>query len=200
MATAIYVRVSSRKQDQASQMPDCERFAKGVESEGEQVLWFKDKATGKTMERPGWRRLEEAFRTGKVTRVVVWRLDRLGRTTSGLTALFDELIARKVNLVSIRDGLDLSTAAGRMMAGVLASVAQYETEVRGERTIAGQAVAREHGVHMGRPVGKHTPIKVTPEQRTIVKRLFAEGESVSGIARTVTLARGTIYAIIRSEE
>lgn len=63
---------------------------------------------------------------GEVSTIVVWRLDRLGRTASGLTKLFDELRARKVNLVSLRDGLDLATPAGRLMANVFASVAQYE--------------------------------------------------------------------------
>jgi DNA invertase Pin-like site-specific DNA recombinase len=93
---------------------------------------------------------------------------RLGRTSAGLTALFDELVNRKVNLVSIRDGIDLFTPAGRMMAGVLASVAQYETEVRSERSMAGQAVARAKGKHMGRPAGISTPIKVNDDQRAIV--------------------------------
>lgn len=198
--TAIYARVSSRKQDQASQLPDLERLARTIEADGDKVVWFKDTFTGKTMDRPGWNRLEAAIRSGEVTRVVVWRLDRLGRTTSGLTALFDELVARKVNFVSVRDGLDLSTAAGRLMAGVLASVAQYETEVRGERTVAGQAVARAKGVHMGRPKGITTAIKVTDEQRAIVARLHSEGESVSAIARTVSLARGTVYKIIEAAE
>jgi DNA invertase Pin-like site-specific DNA recombinase len=195
--TGIYVRVSSRKQDQASQLPDLERFAKTIE--GEPVEWYRDKFTGKTMDRPGWNRLEGDLRSGKISRIVVWRLDRLGRTTSGLTALFDELVTRKVNLVSIRDGLDLSTAAGRMMAGVLASVAQYETEVRAERTVAGQAVARAKGVHMGRPTGIHKAIKVTDEQREIVHRLRSENSPIATIARTVSLSRGTVYGILCAE-
>jgi len=74
---------------------------------------------GKTMVRPGWAKLETAIRQGKVSAVVVWRIDRLGRTAKGLTALFDDLRERKVNLVSLKDGLDLATAAGRLMANVL---------------------------------------------------------------------------------
>jgi hypothetical protein len=68
---------------------------------------------------------------GKVSKIVVWRLDRLGRTAKGLTALFEELVARKVTLISLKDGIDLLTPAGRLMANVLASVAAYETEIRG---------------------------------------------------------------------
>ena len=86
---------------------------------------------------------------GKASSMVVWRIDRLGRTAKGLTALFEELRERKINLVSIRDGLDLSTPAGRLMANILASVAQYETEVRGERVRAGQEKARAEGKRWG---------------------------------------------------
>jgi DNA invertase Pin-like site-specific DNA recombinase len=197
MTTAIYVRVSSRKQDQASQIPDLERFAANVEGP---VKWYRDKATGKTMDRPGWKALEQDFRSGKVTRIVAWRLDRLGRTTAGLTTLFEELVARKVGLVSIRDGFNLATPAGRMMAGVLASVAQYETEVRGERTVAGQDVARARGKHMGRPKGISTPIKVNADQRAAVARMHSEGESIAAISRTVGLARNTVYKILETSE
>ena len=61
--------------------------------------------------------------------LVCWRLDRLGRTARGLTKLFDELQQLNVGLVGLKEGLNLSTAAGRLMANVLASVAQFETEI-----------------------------------------------------------------------
>ena len=73
--------------------------------------------------------------------VVCWRLDRLGRTASGLTAPFEKLSVRKVGLVSVHDGLDLATPAGRLLANMLASVAAYENEVRAERILAGQEAA-----------------------------------------------------------
>ena len=199
MATAIYARVSSRKQTEASQLPDLKRLAKQFEDEGEEVVWFRDTFTGMTMERPGWRKLEEGMRSGRFTRIVIWRLDRLGRLASGMMMLLDELAKKNVNLVSIRDGIDLSTPAGRMFAGVLASMAQFETEVRGERTKSGQAVARAKGVHMGRPKGIRTPIKVNDEQRAAVKQLNRDGKSVSAISRTMTLARNTIYKIIAED-
>jgi DNA invertase Pin-like site-specific DNA recombinase len=70
------------------------------------------------MDRPAWNQLSDDIRDGKVSQVVVWRIDRLGRTAKGLTALFDDLQTRKVNLVSLKDGLDVSTPAGRLMANV----------------------------------------------------------------------------------
>ena len=143
---AVYVRVSTRQQDGKSQEPELERWCCGQEGE---IIWYRDVFTGKTMDRPGWSRLEKCLWSGQVSHLVIWRLDRLGRTARGLTSLFEELTARKITLVSVRDGLDLSTPSGRLMANILASVAEYETEIRAERVMAGQAKARAEGKTWG---------------------------------------------------
>jgi DNA invertase Pin-like site-specific DNA recombinase len=193
----IYVRVSSSSQQTESQEIDLKVWAKGKE---EQVGWYRDSFTGKTMDRPGFNGLLADIRAGKVTTLVIWRLDRLGRTAMGLTSLFDELTSRKVNVVSLRDGLDLSTPAGRLMANVLSSVAQYETEVRSERQAAGIAVAKANGVRFGRPEGKGKRLKVTDEQGEQVIRLASEGMPKAQIARATGLSRPTIYAIISESD
>ena len=196
MSIAIYMRVSKgRGQDTASQKPDLDRWAA---AQSEPSKFYTDHQTGKTMDRPGFNRLMADIRTGKVKTIVVWRLDRLGRTAKGLTALFDDLQSLKVNLVSLKDGLDLATPAGRLMANVLASVAAYETEVRAERIHAGLAVAKAKGVKLGRKPGdgQGKRIKVTDEQEAIIKRLKSEGQGVSAIARTTGLSRPTVYSII----
>ena len=99
MSTAIYLRVSSRKQDTASQEPDLRRWvaAQGIDG----VRWYRDTFTGKTLDRPGFNRLLADVRAGKIDSVVCWRLDRLGRTARGLTDLFEELAARKLSLIHI---------------------------------------------------------------------------------------------------
>ena len=191
---AIYLRVSSKQQDTASQNPDLERWAN---AQKHSVKWYSDKFTGKTMDRPGWNRLTDDMRAGKVSAIVCWRLDRLGRTARRLTALFAELADRKVNLVSLKDGIDLNTPAGRLMAHMLASVAQYETEVRAERVIAGQARARAEGKTWGGSE-KGRRLKVTDEQVTLIRRLRREGESVAGIARATNLTRPTVYSYLPS--
>jgi len=189
---AIYARVSSKNQDTKSQEPDLTKWAA---AQDKPVKWYRDKFTGKSMDRPGWNKVEAALRAGKVSTVVCWRLDRLGRTAKGLTALFQELQDRKVGLVSLREGLDLSTPAGRLMAHVLASVAQYETEVRGERVRAGQAAARATGKRWGgSKAGRR--VKVTSEQLKIIRRMHAEGTKIAVIARTVSLSRPTIYSAL----
>jgi len=192
---AIYVRVSSSGQDTKSQEPDLTQWASSREGP---VVWYKDTATGKNMDRPGWVKLETAIHKGQVSAVVVWRIDRLGRTAKGLTALFHDLHERKVNLVSLKDGLDLSTSAGRLMANVLASVAQFETEIRGERVAAGQAVARANGMRWG---GSKMGVrkKVTPTQEKAVRRMKEEGEAVTAIAHAVGLSIPTVYSILKAE-
>ena len=192
---AIYARVSTATQDLASQNADLEGYAKSQTCE---VVWYSDKFTGKSMDRPGWKKLEHAIQAGRVSTVVVWRVDRLGRTAKGLTKLFDELPRHGVNLVSLRDHIDLSNTAGRLMANVLASVAQYETEVRAERVMAGQAAAKAKGKTWGgRTKGQR--IKVTATQIKAIKAMREDGERVSDIAKAVGLSRPTIYGVLRDE-
>jgi DNA invertase Pin-like site-specific DNA recombinase len=191
-ADAIYLRVSTKQQDTKSQEPDLKRWA---ESSERKVVWYSDSSSGMTMDRPAWKKLEADIRAGKIGSVVVWRLDRLGRTAKGLTALFEELRERKVNLVSLKDGIDLATSAGRLMANVLASVAQYETELRRERVLAGQSVAKAKGKRWGgsKP-GKRK--KVKPQQVKAILHLHKEGEPITRIAKAVHLSRPTIYDVL----
>jgi DNA invertase Pin-like site-specific DNA recombinase len=146
------------------------------------------------------------IRGGKVKAVVCWRLDRLAK---GLTALFDELVALKVNFVSLKDGIDLSTPAGRLIANVLASVAAYETEVRGERIAAGkaakaakiEAIIKAGGTPPvvnkgGRPKG--TPNKVTTTVASMIVRMKADKVPVARIGRELNLSRQTVYEVLRS--
>lgn len=187
----IYLRVSSRSQDHAAQLPDLERWAKSHEGP---IRWYRDKATGKNMSRPGWEKLERDLLAGELGAIIVWRLDRLGRTCSGLTQLFELLIARKVGLVSIRDGLDLSTPAGRLMAHVLASVAQYETEVRSERQAAGIRAARAKGKRWGG--SKPGRRKATVEKQALIRKLKAEGQPIARIADMLGLSRPSVYRVL----
>jgi DNA invertase Pin-like site-specific DNA recombinase len=187
---AIYVRVSTRRQDTASQEPELRRWAESHEGESD---WYRDIYTGTSMDRPGFRQMMRDIEAGRVDTLVVWRLDRLGRT-----ALFEDLIRCKVNLISLKDGLDLVTPAGRLMANILAGVAAYETEVRAERILAGQSAARELGVHWGGSV-RGRRIRVTAEQVATIRRLRSEGEEIAAIARATGLSRPTIYRILDEE-
>ena len=190
MSIGIYLRVSSKTQDTRSQEPDLQTWAK---AQPEGVTWFKDKFTGTVVDRPGLDRLLADVRRGKIKKVAVWRLDRLGRTAKGLLTLLDELQQLGVGFVSLREGFDLATPAGRLMAGVLASVAAYETEVRKERQLAGIAKAKADGKTWGgRKAG--TRIRLTEEKEKLIRQLHAEGKPKAVIARLVGLTRKTVYA------
>ena len=194
--TAVYVRVSTSQQSTRSQKPDLERWLKAQDPDKlGKVAWYSDKATGKNMDRPGWLKLQQAINAGQVKQLVVWRLDRLGRTASGLCRLFEDLQAKKVRLVSLRDSVDLGTPSGRLIANVLASVAAYETEIRGERVKAGQDAAKASGKRWGGSQ-KGRLLKVTDEQVKAIVSMKAKGDKVVRIARTVNLSRLTIYRVL----
>jgi len=190
--TAIYVRTSTKSQDTRSQDAELKRWA---DSQDVEVRWYRDKATGTKMERPAMDRLMADVEAGHVARIVVWRLDRLGRTAAGLTKLFEQLTERKIGLLSLKDSLDLETAAGRLMANVLASVAAYETEVRRERQQAGIAAAKADGQKWGGSKPGRL-LTVTPEQVKQVRKMHANNEKITVIARTVGLSRPTIYRLL----
>jgi DNA invertase Pin-like site-specific DNA recombinase len=193
--TAVYMRVSHRDQSHASQMPDLERW---VAAHDHKVEWFKDTFTGRSMDRPGIDTMLESIRHGKLERVVVWRLDRLGRTTKGLCQLFDELRSRNVDLVSLKDGFNLDSPAGRLQARILASVAEFETEIRAERVAAGQAAARKKGKTWGGSK-KGWRWKVSEDQIVAITEMRSAGKPIAAIARITGLSRPTIYHVLQSQ-
>ena len=192
---ALYARVSSNQQDTRSQEADLSRWVAAFAA-GMPVRWYRDHGTGKTMNRPSWQQLEADMNAGQIAKIVVWRLDRLGRTASGLTALFERLQGLNVGLVSLKDSIDLETSAGRRMANVLASVAAYETEIRGERVLAGQAAARAQGKTWGGSK-KGRRLKVNEDQISTITRLHRERVPVAQIARAVGLSRPTVYSVLQ---
>ena len=195
---AIYVRVSTAQQTTRSQQADLKRWIEAQGLDG-QVQWYEDKATGKNMDRPGWQRLQASIDAGQVERLIVWRLDRLGRTASGLCKLFEDLQAKKVRLVSLRDAIDLGTASGRLMANMLASIAAFETECRAERVRAGQEAARAAGKTWGGS-RRGRLLGITVEQARTIKKLKVEGMKTTAIARSVGVDRSSIYRVLERLE
>jgi DNA invertase Pin-like site-specific DNA recombinase len=127
---------------------------------------------------------------------VVWQLDRLGRTAQGLLTLLEELQHLGVEFVSLREGFDLATPAGRLMAGILSSVVAYETEVRRERQRAGIEKAKAEGKRWGgRKAG--TRVRVTEEKEALILRLHRAGKTVTAAARAAGVTRKTAYRVLR---
>lgn len=150
------------------------------------VKTFSDTMSGARDDRPGLADLMVYVREGDT--VVVWKLDRLGRNMLHVLQTVKNLTDRGVTLVSVSDGIDSSTAAGRMMIGVLGSLAEYERELTKERTALKRASSRANGTKFGRPR------KVTDaEHIATARRMQADGHAAKDIAKYLGVSRATLY-------
>src|ERR1700722_198088 len=131
----------------------------------------------------------EAARRREIDVVLVWRLDRWGRSVTDLLATMQELEHLGVGFVSLTEALDLTTPAGRAMAGLLAIFAEFEREILRERTRAGLAHARQNGKRLGRPTtaGLHADK---------VRKLHRAGVSKAEIARRLQISRTSVRRIL----
>jgi putative DNA-invertase from lambdoid prophage Rac len=134
-------------------------------------------------------KLLEAARRREIDVVLVWRLDRWGRSVTDLLATLQELEHLGVGFVSLTEALDLTTPAGRAMAGLLAIFAEFEREILRERTRAGLAHARQNGQRLGRPA---TAALHTAE----IRGLHRAGVSKSEIARRLRIGRTSVRRIL----
>jgi putative DNA-invertase from lambdoid prophage Rac len=134
--------------------------------------------------------LLEAARRREIDVVLVWRLDRWGRSVTDLLATLQELEHLGVGFVSLTEALDLTTPAGRAMAGLLAVFAEFEREILRERARAGLAHARQNGQRLGRPVtaGLHADK---------IRKLHRAGTSKSEIARRLQIGRTSVRRILK---
>ena len=134
-------------------------------------------------------KLLEAARRREIDVVLVWRLDRWGRSVTDLLATLQELEHLGVGFVSLTEALDLTTPAGRAMAGLLAVFAAFEREILGERTRAGLAHARQNGKRLGRPA-------TAAVHAAEIRKLHRAGVSKSEIARRVQIGRTSVRRIL----
>jgi putative DNA-invertase from lambdoid prophage Rac len=134
-------------------------------------------------------RLLEAARRRDIDVVLVWRLDRWGRSVTDLLATLQELEHLGVGFVSLTEALDLTTPAGRAMAGLLAVFAEFEREILGERVRAGLEHARRNGQRLGRP-------RTAALHADQVRKLHRTGSSKAEIARRLQIGRTSVRRIL----
>jgi DNA invertase Pin-like site-specific DNA recombinase len=134
-------------------------------------------------------KLIEAARRREIDVVLVWRLDRWGRSVTDLLATLQELEYLRVGFVSLTEALDLTTPAGRAMAAMLAVFAEFEREVLRERVRAGLAHARQNGKTLGRPL-------TAGLNADKVHKLYRSGFSKSAIARQLDIGRTSVRRIL----
>jgi DNA invertase Pin-like site-specific DNA recombinase len=137
--------------------------------------------------------LLEAARRRAIDVVLVWRLDRWGRSVTDLLATLQELEHLGVGFVSLTEALDLTTPAGRAMAALLAVFAEFEREILRERVRAGLAHARQNGQRLGRPL----TAALHSDQ---VRKLYRAGASKAEIARRLVIGRTSVRRILTAKE
>ena len=147
---------------------------------------FSDMMSGARDGRPGLAELMAYVREGDS--VIVWKLDRLGRNTLHIQETVKALTDRGITLVSVTDGIDSSTSAGRMMIGVLGSLAEYERELVKERTALKRKISHANGTKFGRP----RKVDDTEHIRT-AKRMKDDGHTGKDIAKYLGVSRATLY-------
>jgi DNA invertase Pin-like site-specific DNA recombinase len=181
-----YARVSTADQNPQLQLD-------ALRSEGCLKI-YTDKATGTRADRPEWKACLADLRPGDT--LVIWRLDRLGRSLADLINIVTDLGNRGVAVRSLRDGLvDTTTADGKLVFGLFALLAEYEAALIKERTQAGLAAARARGRKGGRKP-KMTPELIDKAQRMYDSRNFTMAE----IAQSCRVTPMTIYRNIRARQ
>ena len=181
-----YARVSSTEQELE---PQLDRL---LPETGRVYLDHGQSGTKGRRERPGMARLLEDARAGDTVTVV--KLDRLARSLRELVELAAELEQRSIGLRVLDQGIDTGTASGRLLFGVLASIAEFERSLIVERTRAGMAAAKARGRAAGRPRA------ITADRARVVARMMAEGHSYAAIGRSIGVDAVTVSRWVRSVE
>jgi len=156
------------------------------------VIEIKEVGSGASV-RELRQKLLEAARRRDIDVVIVWRLDRWGRSMADLVTTLQELRDLDVGFVSLTEALDLTTPSGRAMAGLLAVFAEFEREILRERVRAGLAHARENGTRLGRP-----PTAALSAKH--IRRLFRAGVSKAAIARQLQVGRTSVRRILAAKK
>ena len=180
-----YARVSTRDQKldlqvDALKRAGCERI-------------YQDVASGAKTARPAFDELLGQLRAGDV--LVIWKLDRMGRSLPHLVELVGDLVRREVGLLSLNDPIDTTSAQGRLVFNMFASLAEFERELIRERTQAGLTAARARGRVGGRPRGLPARAESTA---MAAETLYREQRlSVNDIAQRLRIAKSTLYSYLR---
>ena len=180
MANVGYARVSTIGQSLDVQLSKLTKF--GCDE------IFKDKHTGTTADRPKLKECRKYVRKGDS--LVITKLDRLARSTFHLTQIAEELKQKDVDLIVLDQNIDTSTPTGKLLFNVLASIAEFETEIRKERQMEGIAKAKEKGVQFGRKA------KLQQDEINEMKRERDQGVKVADLMSKYSLSKASVYRML----
>ena len=178
-----YVRVSTEEQKLDLQM-------KALKNAGCERIYEDYGVSGKTFDRDG---LEAALGTlDKGDTLVVWRLDRLGRSLSKLVELMEQLGAKGIDFRSLSESIDTTSSGGRLVFHMMAALAEFERSLISERTRAGMQAARENGKHLGRPRS------LTCEQiDQAIVAIEVNGETITDVAERFAVSRRSLKRLMK---
>ena len=180
-----YARVSTKDQNLSLQND-------ALQKEGCELI-FEEKASGAKSDRPELRRMIDQLRKGDI--VIIWKLDRLGRSLRDLVNLVTEIQDKGAGLKSLNDSIDTTTPQGKLTFHLFAALAEFERDIISERTKAGLESARARGRKGGRPKGLSEQAK---NKAIIAETLYREGDfSVKQICQHLDIARSTFYKLLK---
>lgn len=183
MRVGIYARVS--KQDQQTIPMQLEKMKDYIENRDWTLMKEVEEIGSGAKTRPKREELLKMARRREIDAILVWKLDRFGRSLADLVTTLDELRALGVIFVSLTESLDFSTPSGRAMAGMLSTFAEFERDIIRERVIAGIANSRANGTPHGRP-------RTAALKRNEIAELKSEGLNNSQIAKVLKISRGSV--------
>lgn len=173
-----YARVSTNDQNLALQRD-------ALTAAGCDRIFADEGLSGLTTRRPGLDQALAALSAGDT--LIVWKLDRLGRSLAHLVQLIADLGSRRIDFLSLSDPIDTSSAGGRLVLHMMGALAEFERTLIAERTQAGLIAARRRGQKLGRKPS------LTAEQVAIARRLIDSGESPRAVARSFKVGKSTLY-------
>jgi putative DNA-invertase from lambdoid prophage Rac len=188
LRVGLYARVSTH--DQQTLPLQISAMREYAERRGWTVAMQIEEVGSSAKDRPARNEILHAAMRREIDIVLVWKLDRWGRSLLDLVTTLKELHAVGVNFVSLNDSLDFTTPSGQAMAGMLAVFAQYERDILRDRVKAGIAEARKNGKPHGRP-------PTVRELANEVNRLFSTGMSKSRIASHLGIGRTSVRRILQ---
>lgn len=183
-----YARVSTNDQNLTPQIEAIQKYAA---EKGEQVKIYSEHQSGGKEDRKELKNALDSLREKDT--LVVFKLDRLARSTKQLYTIHEDLGKRGVHFVSLNDSIDTTTAAGRAMFGMIAVFAEFERNLVSERTKAGLDSARRQGRTGGRPA-------LTESKKKQIVKLIQSGERASDIAKEYGIGRSTVYKVLKEVE
>ena len=152
---------------------------------------FKDYVSGSKDTRPGLNELLDYIKPGDT--VVVWKLDRLGRSTSNLLKILEKIKRQRVNFVSLTESIDTSTPQGNLFFQLIAVFCEFERNLIRERTRAGIELAKSKGKKIGRP------IKITSEMKDMICQAFVSGVPKTEIANLFNISRISVERVVKEK-